>query len=174
MKTYVTATLCLLFFQPGALACESHDSRGVVSKQTVRLQTKVQEGSFYYRLGQYAVFSDRDRFTAAVENGIKAHGHRADTRLLQEIRSLPTTKAHNDAFAMAINDPTLLVRIERYLGELLQRGEATVVDVYEFPADQGRVVPVLTVVTSETDNWKGRHFCTPSGKVLLEITDVIV
>ncbi len=173
MKAYVAAFLCLLFCHD-ARSCESDGSARVVSKETVELRSAVQEGSFYYRVGQHAIFVDRHEFTAVLEKALAFPANGADQRLSRKLHGLPSTGEAVDAFALGLDDPSLLGRIELHLAALLERGEATVINVYVFPGDSGRVVQTLTILRLESSAWEGRQFCTSSGEVLWEITDVIV
>lgn len=173
-KAHPAVLLCLLLCDTPALSCESDAAAKVVSKQSIAMQSAMRGAALYYRAGRHAIFVDRQGFTTTVERAFKRYGHGADERLLRELRNRPSSQHPLDVFALALDDPSLLRRIEFYLGELLGQGKAAVVDVLHFPGDPGRMVPRLNVVTMQNDNWKGRRFCTPGGEVLLEITDSIV
>lgn len=74
---------------------------------------------------------------------------------------------------MVLKDPQYLVRIELLLADLLQNGAVSVVDAYELPGDSGRLLTAAVLTRIEERGYEGREFCTPTGDLLLKITDLI-
>jgi hypothetical protein len=172
VKLYVRLILCWLTLDAEG-AC-SIDTRGNNSpSHTIALRKNHSDGFFYYRSDHYAIIVEAATLIPRLKEQADRGEALSDQRLLNDVRRSAPQNQYKDLFAFVLKDPMYLARIELLLADLLQNGEVSVVDAYELPGDSGRFLSAAVLIRIEEHGYEGREFCTPSGDLLLKITDQI-
>ena len=172
MKQYLLLVMCCLAFS--AIGACSVDTRGKDwSSRTIELQKKLPEKFFYYRTDHYAIIVEPETLVRRLEEQAARGGSLSDGRLLQDIRGNTLEDQSKDLFEFVLKDPLYFMRIELLLADVLQNGEASVVDAFELPGDHGRFLSATVLTKIQKPSYEGREFCTPAGDLLLKITDSV-
>jgi hypothetical protein len=172
LKQYLLVVLCLLAVNADA-ACSNDTQEKNYPKRTIALHKKSVEGLFYYRTDDYAILVEPATWIRRLKEQVDRAGDLSDARLPNDIRSGTRSTQPNDLFALVLKDPLYFTRIELLLANVLQNGEASVVDAFELPGESRRFVSSTVLTTIHEQSYKGREFCTPNGDLLLRITDQI-
>jgi len=170
IKILAILMVCFAFAQAGA-ACGRTDGGGIHRERTIQLVTGEEKSSFYYRAGHYAILVDRAILIATLQAAYKNDGTPSDGRLLKELRSANRDQKYLDLFSVVLQDPAYVLRVEYLLSNVLETGQATVVDAYALPQEGERFLKSILMVNIEHGAYSARRICTPSGEVLIEITD---
>lgn len=165
----IMAVLLLSLATPAlAQFCEGEQSKKEVRE--VGLLRPTDEPAYYFRVSHYAFLIPADQFAAYLE--AREWGSGARERLLAEIKKDPVT-SRTDLFKYVLADARNLQLIEHTVADLVEKGKAALVDVWEWTTPES-IVPSLKVVTTiGTCAYKGRQFFSPSNDLLLQVTDSI-
>lgn len=172
MKQCLLLALCWFAFSAEG-ACSSDTKTKNYPGRIVLLQKKHSDSFLYYRIGHYVIVVEPATLVRRLEKQAARREALSDRRLLGDIRGNMSRTGYRDLFAFVLKDPLYFLRIELLLADVLQHGEASVVDAYELPGASARFLTEIILIKIEEDAYKGREFCTPTGDLLLRITDEI-
>lgn len=170
--------LALCWLACNAEAGCSIDTKGNTSypTSTITLQKRAPQEFYYYRADHYAIVIEPAALVRKLEEqvGVRPHGASSPAqRLLKDIRDdLPSGKS-KDLFALLMKDALYLVDMEFLLANLLESGQATVIDAWELPNYGKRFLPATQLTRIARGAYRSREFCTPDGHLLLRVTDAI-
>jgi hypothetical protein len=108
---------------------------------------------------------------ATLQATYKRYGTPSDGRLLKELRAASRDRKYIDLFAIVLQDPAYVLRVEYLLSNVMEAGQARVVDAYALPQEGDRFLRSVAMVSIDRGAYSARRFCTPSGELLLETTD---
>ena len=165
------AVFLLSLAMPGlAQDCEKSSVKRRQEVREVSLLRSTDEPTYYFRVSHYAFLIPADRFVAYVE--AREWGSGARERLLAELKRDPVV-SRTDLFKYILMDGRNLELIEHSIADLVEKGNAALVDVWEW-TDPERIVPSVKVVTTfGACAYQGREFFSPSEESLLQVTDSI-
>jgi hypothetical protein len=170
IKSVAALMFCFAFAQASA-DCGPTDGGGTPRERTIQLVTGETKSSFYYRAGHYAILVDPATLIATLQATYKRYGTPSDGRLLKELRAASRDRKYIDLFAIVLQDPAYVLRVEYLLSNVMEAGQARVVDAYALPQEGDRFLRSVAMVSIDRGAYSARRFCTPSGELLLETTD---
>ena len=172
IKSIAVLISCCAFAQAAA-ACGPHDWDGPRREWSVQLMTGDTKSSFYYRVGHYAILVDPATLITMLEETYKNYDTPSDGRLLKELRASDRNRKYIDLFAIVLQDPAYVLRVDHLLGNALETGRARIIDAYALPQEGDRFLKSVVIVSIERGAYSARLFCTPSGRMRLDVTDNI-
>lgn len=172
MRKCLLLFACVLAFNANA-ACEDKIESRVDARLTIDLQKQLIDGMFYYRSDHYAIVMEPAPLIRELTK-LAEFGPLHAERLLRDIRSTPAGGEAKDLFALVLKDALYHMTVERVVANLLEHGEASIIDAWALPSEDRRYVSSLVLLKlSGSSSYLGRRFCTPSGDLILEVTDQI-
>ncbi|GFE84220.1 hypothetical protein GCM10011487_62200 [Steroidobacter agaridevorans] len=176
MRSCFVLLLCWLAFKAEA-GC-SADTKGNTDYPTSRitLQKRTLQEFYYYRADHYAIVVEPATLVRKLEERIRPRAKGASSpaqRLLKDIRDGLPAGNSKDLFVLLLKDALYLVDMELLLADILESGQATVIDAWELPNYGERFVPATQLTRIKRGAYRSREFCTPDGNLLLRVTDAI-
>jgi hypothetical protein len=170
MRTILAALLLWLAIPGPAQTCEAGSEKDRQETKEVRLLTPSDAPAYYFRVSHYAFLIPADKFVAYVE--ARQWGSAARERLLVELKKDPVV-SRADLFKYILADGRNLLLIEHSVADLVEKGSAALVDVWELTEPE-RIVPSVKVITTTGScAYQGREFLSPKNELLLQVTDSI-
>lgn len=167
----ILAILLLSLATPGlAQFCDAASEKTEQQTKQVSLLHPTNESAYYFRVSHYAFLIPADQFVAYLE--AKEWGTGARERLLAELKKDPVT-SRTDLFKYVLMDGRNLRLIEHAVADLVEKGKAALVDVWEWTTPESIVTSVRVVTTTGNCAYQGREFFSPSDDLLLQVTDSI-
>lgn len=171
MTKYLALLICFLAFNAYG-ACSSHERKQVKSIRKIALQKTELQSSLYYRADHYVILLDPKILSKRLEEQA-VDGTLSDGQLLKDIRAIQPFVKHVDIFSFVLKNPMYLMRVELLVANMLDRGEASLVDVYQLRGESGWLLTEIERFEFEQGAFSARQFCTLSGDPLIKITDSI-
>lgn len=172
MKKYLFLVACLLSLNAHG-ECSVADRARAKSIRTISLQQNEPEVSFYFRSGYRAILLDPALVRKRIEEQFKKSDALSDGQLLKDISDSRGRGKYTDLFAFMIKNPMVLQSIERLVANMVDRGEAAIVEVRHLRGESGWLIPTVERLEYSSGVFSERRFCTPEGDLLLRITDSI-
>jgi hypothetical protein len=176
MKSCLLLVLCWLASNAHA-GCSS-DTKGHADypSSMITLQRKTLAEFYYYRVDHYAIVVEPETLIRRIEEQVRHRAHGASFHaeyLLKDIREGLPAGQPKDLFALLLKNALYLLDIEFLLADILEIGEGSVIDAWELPNFGRRFVPEAQLTRIKRGAYRSREFCTPSGDLLLRVTDAI-
>jgi hypothetical protein len=166
----IMAVLLLTLATPGlAQFCDAASEKSKQEEKQVSLLHPTDEPAYYFRVSHYAFLIPADQFVAHLEAREWGTGRE---RLLTELKKDPVT-SRTDLFKYVLMDGRNLQLIEHTVADLVEKGKAALVDVWEWTMPESIVPSVKVVTTIGNCAYQGREFFSPSNDLLLQVTDSI-
>ena len=167
----IMAVLLLSLATPGlAQFCDAASEKSKQEAKQVSLLHPTDEPAYYFRVSHYAFLIPADQFVTYLEG--REWGTGARERLLAELKKDPVT-SRTDLFKYVLMDGRNLQLIEHTVADLVEKGKAALVDVWEWTTPESIVTSVKVVTTVGNCAYQGREFFSPSNDLLLQVTDSI-
>jgi hypothetical protein len=167
----IMAVLLLLLATPGlAQFCDAGSEKSKQEAKQVSLLPPTDEPAYYFRVSHYAFLIPADQLVVYLE--AREWGTGARERLLAELKKDPVT-SRTDLFKYVLMDGRNLQLIEHTVADLVEKGKAALVDVWEWTTPETIVPSVKVVTTIGNCAYQGREFFSPSNDLLLQVTDSI-
>ena len=126
---------------------------------------------FYFRTGHFVVLVTPQSVEGLLAKWVREGYYARDKVLLGAIRRDLPLQVDSDLFRYVLTDSQYLQRLEFIVADLLQSGDATVIDLWELTGKNDTVSHVTMVTANE--RVEAREFCSPNGDLLLDVTDRI-
>lgn len=174
-KTWVLIALIFVGspFVTDAQSCTNAAGDENAKSRRIELYDEPAVPSFYFRASHYAILVAADVLIDTLEAAFRRYESPLDGRLLVELKRNSPLKENTDLFKFVLTDSRYLQRIELLLANMLEGGKATVVDVWQLSSDPNRALEAIILVHIDSGSAGTRRFCTPSGDLLLDVTDYV-
>lgn len=172
MKSLLVLGLCWFAFNAQAGCSNDTAGKAPYPTRTITLQKRDPRSFYYYRADHYAIVVSAETLIRRLEDkGLRRSGH-AD-RMLQDIRNQAPDGKWKDLFALLMKDALYLIDLEILLADILEKGEATVIDAWELPQYGERFVSAIVMTSINNGACAGREFRTSSGDLLFSVRDSV-
>lgn len=172
MKNFFVLGVCWFAFNAEAGCSSDPEGKAPYPTRTITLQKRYLQEFYYYRADHYAIVVNAETLIRRLEDqGLRRSGH-AD-RMLQDIRNRVPTGQWKDLFALLMKDALYLIDLEILIADILEKGEAMVIDAWELPQYEHRFVPAIVMTSIDNGGCAGREFRTSNGDLLFSVRDSV-